>query len=253
MFMIGNDFWAKVAGLGIFYRWHPAIALRYLPFVSWIKSKMESSKILEVGSAGLGIAPYLKREVTGIDVDFKPPFHPFLRRVKASCTKLPFTDSSYDIVLSMDLLEHLNREDRVKSISEMIRVAKKSVLIGFPSGKLATDQDILLHKYYKNKYGKNYQFFEEQIHEGLPEKEEIHKIIIDKAKHHKKKIKAKIIGNENISLHNFLMRGWMTKNVLVDIFFRKILLFAIPILRIIDQPPYYRQLFFVEIKYENSN
>lgn len=34
MFMIYNNFLAKVAGLGLFYRWHPKVALRYLPMKS---------------------------------------------------------------------------------------------------------------------------------------------------------------------------------------------------------------------------
>lgn len=246
--MIKNEFWAKLTGFFIFYRWHPAIALRYLPFVDRIKKDKYSEKILEVGSAGLGICPYLRRKVTGIDIDFKPPFHPLLTRIKSEATKLPFKSSSYDFVLSVDMLEHLNKDIREKAIGKMIRVARKAVFIGVPCGEEAEDQDKLLHNHYKNKIGKEYQFFEEQITEGLPQREEIYNMIMDRAKYFKKKVDVESAGNENMNLHKILMKGWMTKNLLVNIFFRKVLLFAIPLLRLINYPPYYRQLFFIEIK-----
>lgn len=251
--MIDNEFLAKLSGFFIFYRWHPAIALRYLPIVDEIKKIKNAENILEVGSAGLGITPYLKKEVTGIDIDFKPPFHTFLKRINGSAIKLPFVNGSFDIVISMDMLEHLKKTDREKAISEMIRVASKTVYIGVPSGNEAAKQDKLLRKHYKDKFGDQYQFFEEQINEGLPEKKEIYRMIINGAKYFKKKVNVEIVGNENMTLHKILMKGWMTKNLLVDIFFRKILLFAIPLIRLMNYPPYYRQLFFVEIKYENSN
>ncbi len=246
--MIKNDIAARIAGLGIFFRWHPAIALRYLPLVNRIKKQKDSVKILEVGSAGLGICPYLRKKITGLDIDFKPPFHPFLTRIKGKATSLPYADSSFDIVICVDMLEHLKKEVREKAIGEMIRVARKSVYIGVPSGIEAEDQDKLLHTYYKDKIGKGYQFFEEQITEGLPQREEIYNMIIDSAKYFKKIVHVETAGNENMTLHRILMKGWMTRNLFVDIFFRKILLFAIPFLRLIDKPPYYRQLYFVEIK-----
>lgn len=204
--------------------------------------------VLEVGSAGLGIAPYLKRRVTGVDLEFKPPYHPLLEKVKGSATKLPFKNSSFDVVISLDMLEHLKKADRKKAIREMFRVAKRQILIGVPSGKTAAAEDLYLHNLYQLKFGKSYKFFQEQIKEKLPEKEDIIKILRDVADDLVKTIMVETAGNENITMHRFLMKGWMTKNFLVNIFFRKILLLFIGLLRLIDSPPYYRQLFFVQIK-----
>lgn len=245
--MINDVFFGKLSGFFIFYRWHPAIALRYLPFVERIKNQ-NFDTILEVGSGGLGIAPYLKRKVTGLDMDFKPPFHKFLKRVKGKACKLPFRNSSFEAVVSLDMLEHLKKEDRGKAISEMLRVAKKEVMIGVPCGKAAEEEDIYLHKLYETKFRKQYGFLKEQTEEKLPEKEGIIKSIESAAIDLTKTIVVKSIGNENIHIHRILMKGWMTRNILVDIFFRKILLFFIPFIRLFDKPPYYRRLFFIEIK-----
>lgn len=245
--MIGNDLLAKISGFGLFYRWHPAIAIRYLPLVKKIKETKNAGNILEVGSGGLGITPYLGRKATGVDLEFEPPYHPLLTRVKGEATDLPFGDREFDIVLSVDMLEHLPQKDREKAIREMIRVARRKVFIGVPSGQKSEEEDKIMHDYYRKKFGKDYKFFKEQIKERLPNKDIMLEMINRSAKQTKKEIIVKIEGNENISLHRFLMKGWMTKNILINLFFRKILLFAVPFFGIFEKPPFYRQLFFVEI------
>ena len=61
----------------MFNRWHPQLALRYLPIVRYIKnSGLVNPSILEVGSGSLGIGPYLKKEFTGADIEFSGPKWP---------------------------------------------------------------------------------------------------------------------------------------------------------------------------------
>src|SRR5437868_4730302 len=82
------------------YRWHPKIALRYLPIVAEIqKTGFKNPSVLEIGSGSLGIAPYLKQEITGVDIDFSGPQFPLVKQVKASAVKLPFKDNSFDFVV----------------------------------------------------------------------------------------------------------------------------------------------------------
>ncbi|MBI4990705.1 class I SAM-dependent methyltransferase [Candidatus Gottesmanbacteria bacterium] len=182
-----------------------------------------------------------------MDVEFKPPFLPLLHKIEAKASKLPFKDSSYDAVISMDMLEHLPKKEREKAIFEIIRVGRRKVFIGVPAGKEALEQDKKLDEYYQKRFGKRFLFLEEQINFGLPEKEEIHDIIERAGIAHQKELKIKIIGNENLYLREFLMRGWMTKNFFMDVFYRKIMLLFIPIMRYFNQEPFYRQLFFVKI------
>ena len=250
MYMKNSNLLAKISSFGIFYRWHPEVALRYLPFVAEI-GKWKKIKILEVGSGGLGITPYLGREVIGIDKEFYPPFHPFLKRVKASALKLPFKNSSFDLVLSSDMLEHLRKKDRERAISEMLRVARTKVFIGLPCGKDAYQQDVFA--FYKLvRQFIQYHFLDQQVTYGLPEKKEIYDTIQKAARNNRKKVKIIVKGNENLALRLFLMKGWISNNFITNIIFRKIFLFAIPIFRLINQKPNYRQLFFVSIQNEDS-
>lgn len=246
--MINNNFLAKLSGLWFFYRWHPQIALRYLPFVKEIRKLGKDASVLEVGSGGLGIAPYLKRKVTGVDVYFKPPFFLLLKRIKGDATNLPFDNNSFNVVLSVDMLEHLPKEKREKAVYQMIRCAQEKVLIGVPCGAKAEKQDIFLDKYYQKKFGRRFSFLKEQVVFGLPNERRISDIINRASKRAKKKIKLRVKGNLNLSLRLFLMKGWVTDNLLVNLFFRKVLLLAIPLMRRMNQEPTYRKLFFVDIK-----
>jgi len=251
--MVNSEFLARLSGFYFFYRWHPEVALRYLPIVNEIKEMDKKVKILEVGSGGLGIAPYLKKQVTGVDSLFEKPFDPLLERIKAKATKLPFESNSYDVVLTVDMLEHLEKKDREKAIEEMFRVAKKKVIIAVPCGKKAYEQDVLLDRYYQKKRGESFHFLKEQINFGLPDKKSMYDTIEKVAAASGKKIRVKAQGNENLKLRMFLMKGWVSGNIISNVIFRKLFLFCIPIFRLFNQEPTYRQLFFIDIQDEDSN
>jgi len=241
------------------YRWHPELAMRYLPVVEIIQKigptkarrlafrRADPISILEIGSGGLGIAPYLKMPVTGVDVEFKPPFHPKLTRVIGKAEKLDFGDQSFDVVISSDMLEHLPPDMREKAIFEMIRVSRLGVVIGVPCGTAAAEHDMELRSEYIKVNKKEFPFLKEQVEYGLPDKTDIIAYIDKACKKLDRKIKLIVSGNENMTTRKFLMRGWMSSNFLVNVFFRKILLPFIPLFMLLERPPYYRQIFFVEI------
>lgn len=232
----------KVLRFFPFYRWHPEVALRYLPVVSEVKRESPNS-VLEVGSGGLGIAPYLGREVTGADTQFSLPIHPFLKPVKVSGAKLPFADKSFDLVISVDTLEHINPRDRKAFLQELFRVAKKEVILAFPTGTKAAQQDEELARAYRGKFKTDFPFFTEHEKYGLPDKEEVLKII----KTTVPKARVTEEDNEGLGGRKFLMRGWMTKNFFAGFFYRKILLFFLPVLEYFNREPYYRVILFIHL------
>lgn len=225
----------------MFYRWHPQLALRYLPIVAWLKQhRLADSHILEVGSGSLGIGPYLNKPFTGVDVDFAGPQWPQMKKIKGRAQKLPFPDKAFDVVISVDVLEHLPPADRPKAVNELFRVATKAVVIAVPCGAASHAQDRDLSLEYQRKFGKQFAFLQEHLQYGLPTHTQVMTWI--------NQPKVERQGNRNLDLRRWLMAGWMTKNPLADFFFRKLLLVFLPLLFILDRrPPYYRQVFFVKI------
>lgn len=230
-----------------FSRWHPKIALRYLPIVEEINRIDEHGSILEVGSGSLGIAPYIGREVTGIDRDFSGPEYSELKQVRGDAAKLPFVNDAYDFVVNVDVLEHIVPEKRQQVILESMRVAKRALFIAVPVGTKAEDQDKILAKKYQDIYKKPFVFLTEHLTYGLPKENEMITMIKDASQKLDKKVRILTYGNLNLTVRYFLMWGWMTRYFLIDLLFRKIFLLFIPLLRRCNWQPTYRQLFFIYI------
>lgn len=228
--------------------WHPEVALRYLPVVLEIRKLEKKVSVLDVGSGGLGIAPYIGFKVTGIDIRFRPPYHENLERIKASAVKIPFADGVFDAVIAVDAFEHLKVPEREIAVKEMLRVAKKLVVIAVPSGRQAYLQDKLLSRIYRKKFGKKYHFFDEQLKLGLPEEKDITDSINKAGAELKIKYSLTVINNENLKLREFLMKGWMTDNFFANILYRKIMLIALPLFTLMNQPPVYRKIFMIRKK-----
>ncbi len=79
-------------------------------------------------------------EVVGIDI-----FKSYLDEAKGKgvyqelilgdVRHLPLKDKSFDVVICMEVLEHLEKVDGEKLLGELERVAKRQVLLSTPVGK----------------------------------------------------------------------------------------------------------------------
>ncbi len=102
----------------------------------------------------------LKQKVNFKDVhgvDLYEPYINFCKRkgIHNSYTfcdarKLPFKNKSFDIAMALQVLEHLNKKDALKVLTDLERIAKKQVIISTPIGLTfhpAVDgNDLQLHK-----------------------------------------------------------------------------------------------------------
>ena len=145
------------------------VKLRYLP----ILEEINCGTVLEVGSGVKGIARFLDKEIVGCDVKFEGEPLPNLRTVEGSVVDLPFGDQTFDYVVSSDMLEHLDKEDREKALKEMIRVARRRVVVGFPCGKKSARYEKKLFDLFKLVTGREHRWIKEHIENGLPSEMEI--------------------------------------------------------------------------------
>ncbi|MBI4243637.1 MAG: class I SAM-dependent methyltransferase [Planctomycetes bacterium] len=231
-----------------FLNQHPEAALRYFPVVSAIKkAKLRDSKILEVGSGSLGITPYLKKSVDGVDIDFSGPRTDLVNRIKGSVEKLPFKKSQYDVVIAVDVLEHLHKNIRPLAISEILRVCRKLAIIVVPVGKLSETQDRQLDQLWKRIFRTQNQFLAEHVANGLPSIDEILVTIDKSARKLNKNAKVSSFPNLNLSVRNILMRTWISKNHYVYYTYMKGYLLLLPILRFANFGNCYRRVFVIEL------
>lgn len=231
-----------------FLHQHPETALRYLPIVSVMAKKgLKDSKLLEVGSGSLGITPYLKRPIDGIDVNFSGPQTELVNKIKGSAVGLPMHRNSYDVVFSSDTLEHIETNQRERSIYEMLRVAKKLVIIVVPTGKPSEIQDQKLDRYFRKVFNKSDKYLTEHVQFGLPQTDEI-LVSIDKSLRQLDK-KARISSRPllNLVVRDILMRTWISKNKYAYYLYLKGYLLLLPLLRILNFGNCYRRMFVIEL------
>lgn len=143
----------------------------------------EKLKILDVGGhhynfEGEHELPLVKflplDDVTVLDVKDCP----LPNYVKGDGMSLPFNDNEFDLITSMDVLEHIPQEGRVKFIKEMARVSKGYVILSAPFYSVNTElAEKALFEYVFLQLKTRHEQLKEHISNGLPKYEEIEKIL----------------------------------------------------------------------------
>lgn len=232
----------------IFKDYSTDIALRYWPVIDIIKkNRLSDLKILEVGSEDSGITTYFKKEVIGLDVEFNEKKNKWLKKIKYQGGKFPFAGSQFGLVISVDSLEHVARPQRQSHISEMLRVAKRGIIIIVPCGQLAEKHDRKMQDLYF-KINKSYdKYLSEHIVNRLPGRDEIIEYIREGAKNSNKKVKTitqqKLL---NIRVREFILKCKFSHNILLSVIYY-LCLVLLPFRRFINFGNCYRYLIYAEI------
>lgn len=98
-------------------------------------SRLAPASVLEIGP-GPGLFKVVARqfglrvETLDLDSDLQPDH-------LGSATALPFADGAYDLVCAFQMLEHMPYEQTLKAFEEMVRVARRNVVISLPDAAKA--------------------------------------------------------------------------------------------------------------------
>ena len=88
---------------------------------------------IEFGSGWKGIAYFLSdTTIVGMDIRFSKRPLPNMLPTISSLIGLPFRNRSFDLVLSSDMMEHLPENLLQDALAEMLRLAARYVIVGFP-------------------------------------------------------------------------------------------------------------------------
>lgn len=178
--------------------------LRYLPALDSIM-KHNYKKILEVGSGSKGIGKYITIPFVGCDLSYADynirdlPIESNLIPVKGSAEYLPLKDNSFEIVISLDMLEHTRRNSWENIIKELVRVTNKHVFLAFPCGEKALEYDRKLYNHYKSNNKKVPPWLIEHLKNGFISDNEIIGIL------NKNNFSFTVRSNENVLIHYFIM------------------------------------------------
>ncbi len=154
--------------------------LRYSKILAELKSRISNSdakiNILEVGAGGEGLAGFLKymRKHESFNILLADSNPDFLAKVKLAktivlnCEQLPFENEEFDIVISVDTLEHIPKDKRENFLKELKRVSKNTVLLHFVMHDpvkqfLGRDGDIKFNQWYLNNFKKEHRWTAEHL------------------------------------------------------------------------------------------
>lgn len=116
--------------------------------------KLNVEKILDAGCGEGFTLEYLRvrkigKSYEGIDflkraIEIGTKVHPNIKLREASIYELPYKDNSFDLVLSTEVLEHL--EDPKKALREIFRVSRKYVVLSVPNEPIFMGSNFLRGK-----------------------------------------------------------------------------------------------------------
>ena len=126
-----ETYWDE-AGLGFM---HPYNQVRQ-PMFDLITTKFYGD-VVDVGGGMCLLYPHIKDRVDSYSMaDFTEKFcfeskklYPEIKTYHASILDLPFEDNQFDVSTAIALFRHLLPEDMPKAMSELMRVAKKTVIV----------------------------------------------------------------------------------------------------------------------------
>lgn len=193
----------------IFYRWSGdcygikeavfwsndiEVFLRYSLILRELRSYQhptdEVQSILEVGAGGEGVARFLKYsgDYKKYEICLADNNPLSLAKVRLGQTELikgvnlPFGDNKFDTVISVDTLEHIDKDDRGIFMDELKRVTRKTLLLHFVMHDpdhdfLGRDADIKFNDWYLNFFKKEHSWTAEHLRVVPPCYSEIEELL----------------------------------------------------------------------------
>ncbi|HDH44617.1 MAG TPA: class I SAM-dependent methyltransferase [Thermococcus sp.] len=158
---------------------------RYIHVINEIrKINAESFSVLDVGAGGAGISGFaslLRKGCKFFLLDVRKDVFKGLRNVHSivgdGC-RLPFRGKVFDVVVSVDTVEHIPKSIRHSFFKELKRVCKKKIVITCPlqsydSVFRGREYDIVFQYFYEKNYGVKEPNTAQHIAAGHPTPEEI--------------------------------------------------------------------------------
>jgi hypothetical protein len=122
-------------------------------------------RLLDVGGYPGVIRDFLSEDITVLDMQpMSEPWH-----IVGNGTALPFADGTFDVVVTLDALEHVPDVDRDRFVTELYRVSTDLIVVCAPfHHPLTVQAERILFEYIKIALGAEHQQLREHLINGLP-------------------------------------------------------------------------------------
>jgi len=191
-------------------------ASRFFPILRELRSRppnLNDDGLLEVGSGSLGLGEYWNGPFVGCDLTFPSPPVKNMRPVRCSGHQLPFRDRSFDTVVVSDVMEHVPPSLREQVVTEVLRVARRRVVFGYPCGHAAFELDRRLYSDYRSRNLAPPQWLEEHMLYPFPSENLLEDLTAG--------WKREVIPNESLQFRYWMMKREMSR--ILDHSFRLVL------------------------------
>lgn len=216
-------------------------AVRYHPIVRFIKKKKPET-ICEIGSGSNGLGEFLNVKFVGCDIEFLARINKNMVPVKADARRLPFPANSFDLVFSLDTIEHIPAKDRKKVLEEMFRISKKYVILGFPCDDVARDIDAEVNKFYDILGLKKPAWIDEHLTNVYPTSKDMYALL------KKFKCSYKVMANGNLLFHKLviLVESLPLIFLITNIFGKLFIRLPETMINLFNRGQAYRKIFYIE-------
>lgn len=179
------------------------------PFVN------SDTTVLDAGCGEYGLSAFVDaKSVVGIDIlptDVKVDGFTFIH---GSIITLPFDEQSFTVAASVDVLEHLPVDLRATAIKQLVRVAKETIIITFPSGKAAREIDEDFNRELVSSHQEVPDWLAEHLENPYPDADKVAEIVKTEAEKTGRKAKVTIHYSENLAVAKSLRKAASTSKYL---------------------------------------
>jgi hypothetical protein len=166
------------------------------------------TKILDAGCGDYGIGAFMpSADITGLDILPEQDIRIPIKYFRGSVVDLPFDKETFDISVSVDVLEHLPESVRSEAVRQLVKVSKSAVVVTFPLGKPARTID----EEFKVRLDQSNQplpeWLEEHLSHNYPDHANVIETIDAEARKRGKTTLTRIYYSENLGIARLLRRS----------------------------------------------
>lgn len=148
-------------------------------YIEALRKENQVFHILEVGAnAHKNLGEFLpKDKITYLDIEVPEELQNDSDYIQGDATQMEFSDNAFDVIVALDVYEHIPAERREAFLGEIARVASKGFIICAPFEKEGVHAaECRVNANFQCMYGYNHPWLEEHLANGLPLLEEAEQV-----------------------------------------------------------------------------